>query len=77
MSENIFVKAYSFLDQVHLLGAFMDVFAVHYPQIQGVDLLDAPSKRLMMFDTSGHRPLWEQPAQFHELMLTVLAESAP
>ena len=31
----------------------------------------------MMFDTSGHRPLWEQPAQFHELMLTVLAESAP
>ncbi len=102
MSENIFVKEYSFVDQVHLLGAFMDVFAVLYPQIQGVDLrtqatrltvpvyvaqgrheapgrsapakewfdlLEAPSKRLIMFDTSGHRPLWEQPAQFHELML--------
>lgn len=40
------------------------------------DLLKAPSKRLFTFDTSGHRPLWEQPTQFHDLMRTVLAETA-
>ena len=34
-----------------------------------------PSKKLVTFDTSGHRPLWEQPAEFHDLMTTVLAET--
>ena len=41
------------------------------------DLLQAPSKKLDPFDTSGHRPLWEQPAEFQDLMATVLAETAP
>ena len=41
-------------------------------------LLEAPSKKLVTFDSSGHRPLWEQPAQFHDLLTsTVLAETAP
>lgn len=41
-------------------------------------LLAASSKKLVTFDNSGHRPLWEQPAQFHDLMTrTVLAETAP
>ena len=111
MSENLLVKEYSLLDQVHVLGAFMDVFSVLYPQIQDIDfrtqatrldvpvylaqgryeapgraqfakewfeLLDAPSKKFIEFDTSGHRPLWEQPALFHDLMTkTVLAETTP
>jgi proline iminopeptidase len=47
------------------------------PAKQWFDLLEAPSKRLVTFDTSGHRPLWEQPAEFHDLMATVLAETAP
>jgi len=47
------------------------------PAKQWFDLLDAPSKRLVTFDTSGHRPLWEQPAQFRDLMTTVLTETAP
>ena len=101
MSENIVVDEYTLLEQVHLLGGFLDTFAVLYPQIQDIDfrtqatsldvpvylalggheapgrariarewfdLLQAPSKRLVVFDTSGHRPLWEQPAQFHDLM---------
>jgi len=41
-------------------------------------LLEAPRKKLATFESSGHRPLWEQPAQFHDLMTnTVLAETAP
>lgn len=33
--------------------------------------LKAPSKQWLEFDTSGHRPLFEQPAEFAELMRTV------
>lgn len=109
MGENIFVREYTLLEQLHLFGGFMDTFSVLYPQIQHLDfrtqatrlavpvylalgaheapgraepakqwfqLLSAPSKKLVTFDTSGHRPLWEQPAQFHDLMTTVLAETA-
>ena len=109
MSENIFVGEYTLLDQLHILGGFMDSFSVLYPQIQDIDfraqatrldvpvylaegahetpgraapaqqwfdLLEAPSKKLVTFDTSGHRPLWEQPTQFHDLMTTVVAETA-
>ncbi|MEP6855948.1 MAG: alpha/beta fold hydrolase [Pedococcus sp.] len=47
------------------------------PAKQWFDLLDAPSKQMLTFDTSGHRALWEQPAQFHDLMTTVLAQTAP
>jgi proline iminopeptidase len=39
--------------------------------------LRAPSKQLTYFETSGHRPLWEQPAQFHDLMSTVLVDTFP
>ncbi len=36
-SENILAPEYTFTDQVHLLGAFMDTFAVLYPQLQDTD----------------------------------------
>lgn len=36
-SENFIVPEYSFVDQIHLLGAFMDTFAVVYPQLNDVD----------------------------------------
>ena len=110
MSENIFVREYTLLDQLHIFAGFMETFSVLYPQIQAVDLrtqavslevpvylvqgaheapgraqparqwfdlLQAPSKTLVGLDSSGHRPLWEQPDQFHDLMSTVLAETAP
>jgi pimeloyl-ACP methyl ester carboxylesterase len=110
MSENILVEEYTLLEQVHLLGATIDVFSVLYPQLQDIDFrtqatslevpvylaqgrheapgrqllaqewfkqLRAPSKQLTYFETSGHRPMWEQPVQFHDLMATVLAETAP
>ncbi len=37
------------------------------------DRLQAPTKRWVEFDTSGHRPIFEQPARFAELMRTVAA----
>ena len=110
MSENLLVEEYTLLEQVHILGATLDVFAALYPQLQDIDFrtqatslevpvylaqgrheapgrqllaqewfkqLSAPSKDLTYFDTSGHRPLWQQPAEFHDLMITVLAETAP
>jgi proline iminopeptidase len=111
MSENLLVEEYTLLEQIHVLGAFLDVFSVLYPQLQDIDLrsqaarldvpvylaqgrheaparsepaeewfalLQAPRKQLVEFDTSGHRPLWEQPARFHEFLTgTVLAETAP
>jgi len=109
MGENIFVREYTLLEQLHIFGGVMDTFSVLYPQIQDVDfrtqatsldvpvylaqgaheargraepatewfgLLQAPSKKLVTFETSGHRPLWEQPAEFHDLMTAVLAETA-
>lgn len=109
MSENLFVEEYSLMEQVHSLGAVLDVFTVLYPQLQEIDfrtdatrlevpvylvegafeapgrariaeewfqLLDAPKKSMVVFDTSGHRPLFEQPDQFHRLMTeTVLRET--
>jgi pimeloyl-ACP methyl ester carboxylesterase len=35
--------------------------------------LKAPEKRWVEFETSGHRPLFEQPAEFARLMRTVAA----
>lgn len=44
---------------------------------QWFERLAAPSKRWIEFDTSGHRPLFEQPERFHEVMTrTVLADTA-
>ena len=46
------------------------------PAQQWFDLLDAPTKQLITFDTSGHRPLFEQPDLFHKTMTdTVLAQT--
>lgn len=41
------------------------------------DRLDAPSKRRVVLDTAGHRPLFEQPAAFHDFLTdVVLPETA-
>jgi proline iminopeptidase len=46
------------------------------PAREWFDALRAPSKRLLVFETSGHRPLWEQPDRFHHVMKEiVLAET--
>ncbi len=108
-SENFLVEEYALIDQVHLLGAFMDTFSVVYPQLQDVDfrrtatefeipmyfvqgaheaagraevfddwypMIDAPSKDLVVLDSSGHRPLFEQPDEFVDYMVnTVLADA--
>jgi len=110
-SENLFVEEYSLPEQVHTLGAFMDVFTILYPQLQEIDfrvdatqldvpvylvqgryeargrselaeewfeMLEAPHKEMIVFETSGHRPLFEQPGLFHQVMTeTVLAETKP
>lgn len=109
-SENFLVPEYSLLEQVHLLGAFMDTFAALYPQLQEVDfretatefevpmyfvqganeaagraelfaewypMIDAPDKDVAVLDTSGHRPLFEQPDAFVDYLVgTVLARTA-
>jgi proline iminopeptidase len=108
-SENILVEEYTLLEQVHILGAMMDVFDVLYPQLQDIDFresatrldvpvylvqgahevpgrarlaeqwfdaLQAPHKELFLLDTSGHRPIFEQPDRFHEVMTDhVLADA--
>lgn len=108
-SENFFVSEYTLVEQVHLLGGFLDTFNFIYPQLQDIDLrvdaarldvpvylaqgaheargraelanewfemLDAPHKEMVLFDTSGHRPLFEQPDKFTEFMTnTVLADT--
>lgn len=109
-SENFFVPEYSLIEQVHLLGGFMDTFSVLYPQLQDIDfrqtavefevpmffvqgvheaggradvfadwypMVDAPTKDVVVLDTSGHRPLWQQPDEFVDYMVdTVLARTA-
>lgn len=109
-SENFFVEEYALIDQVHLIGAFLDTFSVLYPQLQDIDfretatdfevpmffvqganeadgraelfdewypMVDAPIKELAVLETSGHRPLWEQPDEFVDFMVdTVLARTA-
>ena len=35
-------------------------------------LLDAPAKDRVVLDTSGHRPIFEQPAEFHAVMTDVV-----
>ena len=40
--------------------------------------LQAPTKQLIMFDHSGHRPLFQEPARFYDVMTgTVLAQTYP
>jgi pimeloyl-ACP methyl ester carboxylesterase len=109
-SENFLVPEYTLTDQVHMLGAFMDTFAVMYPQFQDIDfrktatrlevpvyfaqgaheapgrsgpfqewfaMLDAPSKDVTVLATSGHRPLFEQPAEFVEYMTNTVLPRTP
>ena len=46
------------------------------PAQEWFNLLDAPSKQMVTFETSGHRDLFEQPDQFHQFMTgTVLAQT--
>jgi pimeloyl-ACP methyl ester carboxylesterase len=42
-SENIFVKEYTLLEQLHTLGAFLDTFSVLYPQLQKIDFREQVS----------------------------------
>jgi len=46
------------------------------PAKEWFNLLDAPAKELITFDTSGHRPLFEQPDLFAAKMRTLLAETS-
>ena len=47
------------------------------PARERFDLLRAPSKQWITFDNSGHRPLFEEPERFFEVMTgTVLAETS-
>lgn len=39
------------------------------------EMLDAPTKELIIFDHSGHRPLFEQPGEFAEVMTRILEET--
>lgn len=109
MSENLIADEYTLVDEVHILGAFMDTFAALYPQLQDIDfratatefevpmffvqgaheadgradvfaewypMIDAPITDLAVLDTSGHRPLFEQPDQFVDYVVdTVLART--
>ena len=111
MSENLLVSEYTLIDQIHVLGAFMDTFAALYPQLQDVDfrrtatefevpmffvqgaheaegraqpfaewypMIQAPIKDIVVLDSSGHRPLWEQPHEFVDYMVgTVLTGTSP
>ncbi|MCB1028175.1 MAG: alpha/beta hydrolase [Microthrixaceae bacterium] len=105
MSENLFVEEYALIDQIHVLGGFMDTFSVLYPQLQTLDFretattfdilvffvqgaheadgradvfaewypqVEAPDKDLIILDTSGHRPLFEQPDAFVDFMTTTV-----
>jgi proline iminopeptidase len=39
--------------------------------------LDAPDKELIVFERSGHRPMFEEPDRFFEVMTDVLARTQP
>jgi proline iminopeptidase len=61
-----------FVQGAHEARGRAALFDEWYPTI------DAPIKDLVVLDTSGHRPLWEQPDAFVEYMVdTVLAQTAP
>ncbi|MGB5757608.1 MAG: alpha/beta hydrolase [Acidimicrobiales bacterium] len=54
MSENLIVEEYALIDQVHILGAFMDTFSVLYPQLQGIDFREtATDFEIPMFFVQG------------------------
>ncbi len=60
-----------FVQGAHEADGRAEVFADWYPMV------DAPKKDLVVLDTSGHRPLWEQPDEFVDYMVTtVLAQTS-
>ncbi len=60
-----------FVEGAHEAGGRAKPFATWYPMIK------APIKDLAVLDTSGHRPLWEQPDKFVDYMTnTVLARTS-
>lgn len=60
-----------FVQGAHEAGGRAELFAEWYPMIQ------APTKNLVVLDTSGHRPMFEQPDEFVDHMnTTVLARTA-
>jgi pimeloyl-ACP methyl ester carboxylesterase len=108
MPANLFVPENTMMDRFNGLRAFLDTFAVLYPQIQDIDfrrdaavlevpvymiqgaheargravpmeewfeLLEAPSKERIVFEHSGHRPTFEEPGLFAELMERVRDET--
>ena len=61
-----------FVQGAHEAGGRAELFDDWYPMV------DAPIKDLAILDTSGHRPLWEQPDEFVDYMVdTVLQQTAP
>ncbi len=61
---------------LYLMGGRYEAPGRLGPAKQWFDLLDAPTKEWIHFDTSGHRPLFEQPEEFHQQMTdTVLAQT--
>jgi proline iminopeptidase len=59
-----------FVEGAHEAGGRAKPFAAWYPMIE------APTKDLIVFDRSGHRPLWEEPDKFVDYMVnTVLAKT--
>lgn len=60
-----------FVEGAHEADGRAKPFTTWYPMI------NAPIKDLAVLDTSGHRPLWEQPGKFVDYMVnTVLAQTA-
>jgi pimeloyl-ACP methyl ester carboxylesterase len=53
-SSNFRVEEYTLLEQVHLLGAFLDTFSVLYPQLQEIDFRNtATSFEIPMYFVQG------------------------
>jgi pimeloyl-ACP methyl ester carboxylesterase len=60
---------------VYFMEGAHEMRGLAVPFAQWFDLLDAPTKRLVVFETSGHRPMFEQPARFVDAMRRVRAET--
>jgi len=58
---------------VHLVEGRFEARGRKDPARDWFGKLQAPVKRWVEFDTSGHRPLFEQPLEFARLMRTVVA----
>ena len=110
MDSTLLVPENSLMDRLHGFAAFLDTFAVLYPQLQGIDFrsdvpslavpvymivgaheargravladewfatLDAPSKERIVFEHSGHRPSFEEPAAYVSIMTRILDDTYP